>query len=382
MVFFGFIMALLLLELGLRIGGWVLLSLQESENKIVVSPQEQYRIMCLGESTTFIGGEDSYPRQLETILRQKNKKMEFVVFNKGVPAVDTGVILSRLEENLEKYSPNMVVAMMGINDGWVKIPQTSGKDRNSLDNTAFIWVRDQHINYVPYQGYISSKDLPLFQSLRIYKLAKYIRQGIFARTKWGDNYSLNQTSGISSDNKKDVSMSDLLKAHKYFEAGIEYMAERKYEQAKEMFIQSLALGPQSDRFCGGLGILYDAFGMSGEANYYYRKANEIRSMSYNPFTQSNFHKMWQILDDKGISFVCVQYPMRNVELLKQLLTPYSDGVFVDNEDSFKRAIRREGYDAYFEDSFGGEFGHCTPKGNRLLAENIARAILNKLEISK
>ena len=381
LVLFGLIVALLLLELALRIGGWLLLSSQERDHRIAVSSQEQYRIICLGESTTFFGGEDSYPRQLETILREKNKELEFTVFNKGVPAIDTGVILSQLEENLKQYSPDMVVVMMGINDGWVKIPQSLDKNSNSLDDTAFIWVKDQHINYVPYQGYISSKDRPLFQSLRIYKLAKYITQGIVARISGSDNYSLSQASQIPSDNKNDVSIPDLLKAHKYFEAGITYMEEGKYGQAKEMFTQTLGLSPQSDRFCGGLGILYDAFGMSKEADYYYRQANEIRASSYNPSTRNNFHKMRQILDDKGIALVCVQYPMRSVELLKQLLAPYNDGVFVDNEATFKKAIRRERYDVYFEDSFGGEFGHCTPKGNRLLAENIAKAILNKLEIS-
>jgi lysophospholipase L1-like esterase len=27
---------------------------------------------------------------------------------------------------------------------------------------------------------------------------------------------------------------------------------------------------------------------------------------------------------------------------------------------------------------GGDFGHCTPKGNRLLAENIAQTILKEV----
>ena len=30
------------------------------------------------------------------------------------------------------------------------------------------------------------------------------------------------------------------------------------------------------------------------------------------------------------------------------------------------------------DMFGGDFGHCTVKGNRLLAENVARVILKEI----
>jgi hypothetical protein len=33
---------------------------------------------------------------------------------------------------------------------------------------------------------------------------------------------------------------------------------------------------------------------------------------------------------------------------------------------------------YFVDMSGGDFGHCAPKGNRLLAENIANVILKEV----
>jgi NH3-dependent NAD+ synthetase len=33
---------------------------------------------------------------------------------------------------------------------------------------------------------------------------------------------------------------------------------------------------------------------------------------------------------------------------------------------------------FMNDIFGGDFGHCTPKGNRLLAKNIAQAILKNI----
>ena len=50
---------------------------------------------------------------------------------------------------------------------------------------------------------------------------------------------------------------------------------------------------------------------------------------------------------------------------------------VHNEKIFKEAVQEGSYSEYFFDNFGGVFGHCTPKGNRLLAQNIANVILEE-----
>jgi hypothetical protein len=76
--------------------------------------------------------------------------------------------------------------------------------------------------------------------------------------------------------------------------------------------------------------------------------------------------------------VCVQYPMISVEPLKEIFDGERGVVFVGNEKVFNRALKRGSYIEYFQDSFGGNFGHCTPKGNRLLAENIANVILKEV----
>ena len=70
--------------------------------------------------------------------------------------------------------------------------------------------------------------------------------------------------------------------------------------------------------------------------------------------------------------------MRSIESLKKIFEGQTGVIFVDNERIFKDAVKREGYKEYFKDMFGGDFGHCTPKGNRLLAENIADVILKEV----
>ena len=53
-------------------------------------------------------------------------------------------------------------------------------------------------------------------------------------------------------------------------------------------------------------------------------------------------------------------------------------IFVDNERVFQEALKQGSYQEYFRDMFAGDFGHCTQKGNMLLAQNIADVILKEV----
>ena len=86
--------------------------------------------------------------------------------------------------------------------------------------------------------------------------------------------------------------------------------------------------------------------------------------------------MKQILHRRGIKLVCVQYPGRSIIPLKRLFDSTAGMVFVDNELPFKHALVQEKNDEYFWDNIYGDFGHFTEKGHRIVAENIAEAILN------
>ncbi len=120
--------------------------------------------------------------------------------------------------------------------------------------------------------------------------------------------------------------------------------------------------------------LYEEMGRSELAKEYAKKVN-----NYTPVTVNNYRKLKEILDRKGIKLVCVQYPMRNIKPLKKIFEDDSKGVvFVDNERIFRDLVKQDGSRIYFRDMFGGDFGHCTEKGNRLLAGNIANVILKEI----
>ena len=74
----------------------------------------------------------------------------------------------------------------------------------------------------------------------------------------------------------------------------------------------------------------------------------------------------------------MQYPLRGVESLKNILTSIKKIIFVENKSNFQEALKQAEYSNYFSDTFGGDFGHCTRMGNRLIAENLSNVILKEI----
>jgi tetratricopeptide (TPR) repeat protein len=164
----------------------------------------------------------------------------------------------------------------------------------------------------------------------------------------------------------------------YAELGRSYLSQGKPSDAEALFKKAIELNPKNTIAYGALKAIYIEMGNSELASEYDRRAKELGLNYYPPMTISNYHKLKAALDKRGIRLVCAQYPMRSIEPLKSIFQDNTEGIiFVDNEGIFKDAIKQGGYNDYFRDMFGGDFGHCTNKGNRLLAENIANVILKE-----
>ena len=91
LVILGVALSAFIVESTLRIAGFAYLSSQECLNKLSYNRfnLKQYRILCLGESTTACEGDTAYPRQLEGILNQKIPGTQFKVINKGIPGINS-----------------------------------------------------------------------------------------------------------------------------------------------------------------------------------------------------------------------------------------------------------------------------------------------------
>jgi lysophospholipase L1-like esterase len=111
----GVALAAVLLEAGLRIAGAAFLAMQASRNRAAHAGGDgTLTVLCIGESTTALGGADSYPTQLQEVLRARGRHV--AVVNRGVPAITTDYIVSHLPAWIAEDRPAVVVAMMGVND--------------------------------------------------------------------------------------------------------------------------------------------------------------------------------------------------------------------------------------------------------------------------
>jgi tetratricopeptide (TPR) repeat protein len=163
----------------------------------------------------------------------------------------------------------------------------------------------------------------------------------------------------------------------FTEIGWLYQNLGRLSQAEESFKKAIELNPNDDIAYGALQVLYDQMGNRQLARKYKKKTEELRLSYYDPATINNYYKLKEILDKRGIRLICMQYPMRSVESLKKIFAGENDIIFVDNEKIFKDAVKKTSYREYFVDMSAGDFGHCTKKGDRLLAGNVATVILKE-----
>lgn len=218
-----------------------------------------YRILCLGDSTTAIGGDSSWPGQLQQVLDSTSSTTRYVVINGGRTGTTSSDIVADLQDNLETFRPHLVIMMTGINENGLRM-----------------------YRHVPGSNSI------LFENVKVYKF--------FA-----------------------------------------LMLARLLEE-------------------------------EGDA------ATVSEKMYREPTTRKNFETIAGQLKQEGTPLVAMQYPLRPVQLLQELVRPMSEIIVVDNETNFKEALEQGQYEDYFVDRFGGDFGHCTPLGNLLLARHLAQRL--------
>jgi tetratricopeptide (TPR) repeat protein len=156
-----------------------------------------------------------------------------------------------------------------------------------------------------------------------------------------------------------------------------YKRQNNFKEAENALKRYIADNPANEWGYRILESLYKEMGRDGAAEECGRKRKGLNKDEYPAAAIRNYNQLKLILDGKKIRFVCMQYPMRSVEPLKGIFDDPEGIIFVDNSRVFAEAVKKGGYKAYFNDMFGGDFGHCTDRGNELMAENIAEVILKE-----
>ena len=73
------------------------------------------------------------------------------------------------------------------------------------------------------------------------------------------------------------------------------------------------------------------------------------------------------------------YPRIPISHLKNIFKNYDlreKIIFIHNQTNFEKELKNTSYYDLFNESFAGIFGHCTDKGNELIAINIGKSILS------
>lgn len=119
LIFCGIFISLIIIELGLRLTGWIYFVHDSLKNKVDLEKalgKNTIRILCLGPCYTVgvgVSPEETYPIYLERILKEQYPDKAFVVFNKGVRGKNLFFFVEILDKFIVKYQPQ--IAILNIN---------------------------------------------------------------------------------------------------------------------------------------------------------------------------------------------------------------------------------------------------------------------------
>ena len=308
LVLLGLILSLMLLELGMRLGGFVLLSIQEYGNLQSIKQKGAYRILCLGESTT----QGEYPKLLEKILNQRNIGVPFSVIDEGRGGTNTPAIVSRVGSYLAEYHPDMVVAMMGINDGGshmpLEAPTTSGGRRfirsfRVYKLMRFLWLhlltkaKEMEFCKPAFAQPISAKDETPHPKTEQKEtpVGAVSAKGPFKKTikpesendhrqvVLGQLYQKQDEISPDEDSLRKAIELDPKNDIPYTELGFFYKGEGKLARAGDAFKKAIELNPKNDNTYVGLGWLYRAQDKFSQAENSFKKAIELNPKNGNAY---------------------------------------------------------------------------------------------------
>jgi lysophospholipase L1-like esterase len=121
LISFGVVAGLVLLEVTLRSIGFAYYF--ERRYKPGNHPDDAFVIMCVGDSATFGEGarnwrEDSYPTQLNKMLKERHPDRKYEVVNMGFPGANSSQVARRIEGWFNLHHPDLVITLIGNNDVW------------------------------------------------------------------------------------------------------------------------------------------------------------------------------------------------------------------------------------------------------------------------
>lgn len=438
LVFLGIIIALCVLEISLQTASLTIKIIKNHEINKDLKKKSEITILCLGESTT----DGQWPKFLKEELKKKGLKKEVRIIDEGHEASRTNYLITEvIYKKIDLYKPDIIVSMMGINDNDFLITNINKPKlkilkllylmkKHIMSGTNLLYAEEKELSnnkYIPGFDILFAKAIEYFhrkqydEAIEVYQdLNKYYpnrKKDFIIDEILAYKFAKNQGANV------DKIISEYMKIDKYFAIHeiLEMLCRTKnVDKINELFLNediikkniTVFIRFKKDLFnAGALDLVkkideqiviilkepskfnnVNIINICGfeavekllkqdykEADKYFELQTEYSMMYKMPTTQKSYKILATICKDKKIKLIAMQYPVRSIKSLKKMLENFNEVVFVSNETKFKEALKEKGYEKIFRDRFAGDFGHCTDYGNRLIAENVAEAIVKVIQ---
>jgi len=419
----GLALALGLVEGALRVAGALVTARREAQDRRDLGRAEAV-VLCLGESTTEGRRETSWPRALQEQLDARLGTGRAKVVNLGLSGTNSRDILARLPDDLAAWKPAVVVTLMGINDGclepgqgaWSPVPPPPAwrpPDTSWRVVKLAWWLRRALTSPATGEGSsafggdlvapshrrggsgVVEHDPPtpgLQQAIDLAKRdqvadAETAFAAVVAEEPRYLDAWLRWAALLDRRGRAPQAVALLERALPVLpgstwlrrDLALLYARADRHADAARLLEQALPLDPDDDVPRALLAAELRALGREAEAARVEADVVALRADHPHPATARNYRRLAGRVLGAGAALVAVQYPLRDPELLRRALEGWVPPVHVvDLRVPFQRAVAERGYDALFTDRFGGDFGHTTAEGDRLIAAEVLGPVLDAL----
>lgn len=351
----------------------------------------KYKILCLGESTTAWGGDDSYPSLLEKTLNMKFGEGHFQVINGGITGTTTRVIIDHAPKMIDQYNPDVGIIMTGINDLWsladndpefweagleklseysriakiirIQILNQKFKQKEELTKMGasgcgqtnhYSELQTQFNDYV-YRAQVMAEEGKVQEAIKFLEgRAKHLNSNGYC----SDSFPLlEKVIELQRDDLKNPKLA-LETVEKVLKSDVVPFHRPMFVRLKNSLRADLKLPPD--------GVTY-----ATQTDYWENSSYKL-----------NIQKIVASFQQRGIPVVVMQYPRLPVGPLKRVLISHEGVTFVENNENFEKMLKKKTFGDLFSDGFGKVFGHFTPFGAQMVADQAAEGVLSALNIKK
>ncbi len=392
-----FIGWILILEVLLQLTAFAVQSWNKHSRQSANISSGTFNILCLGESTTGLGGESSYPKILEKKLAIKSGSDHYKVINAGMPGKDTNDILDNIDALIAQNNPSLGILMVGINDYWnlpdkemqwweKSLEWVSGYSRIAkIIRLSVINLKSDNTIPDEREVFISTCNQGPKYSTPEYQNQKALEELVAQKITSYDIY-LNLAQIYRQKNQIQKSIEILKLGIKRLNpfgycADSYLLQERVVEYYEKDLKDPKKALDQIEEFLNQRMITHYRFQLLDVRNRIRKDLGmppaKAKVLTYweNTTFKKNLQSLVRKFQEKGLPVIVMQYPLMPVNPLKRILLDDSGVTFVENINEFEELLKKKTYNEVFSDHFAHVFGHMTPLGAQTMAENLVPVIL-------